>query len=174
MEVTAPKTNLDEAIGHITINAIVGITTETPVTLTGGKKNPLQGRVVKRLLSGNVILFCNRESNGYENMVRRRLEKEGISADNFTLGERKWGNRIKGTPYVAHKGNLYLETIFLSKPTKIEYLVDGKVTDKKDIIGLPEKKQEGEQGGLINSVIVRDYKTENIKAIRVNGKEFTF
>jgi len=164
---------LDEAIGHITINAIVGITTETPVTLTGGKKNPMQGRVVKRLLSGNVILLCNRESNGYENMVKRRLEKEGVAAENFTLGERKWGNRISGTPYVSHKGNLYLETIFLRKPTKIEYLLDGEVIDKKDIIGLPEKK-EGEQGGLIDKVIIRDYKAENVKAIRVNGKEYTF
>lgn len=167
------KDQIAAAIAHITGTSFVGISTETPVTLTGGKKNPLQGRVVKRMASGNVIIFCNRESNGYENMVQRRLAKEGMEAENFTLGKRAWGERIPNKPFVFHKGALYLEVIFMKSPTTIEYLVDGVVTPKEAIEGLPVKK-EGEQGGLVDKVIIRTYNTDNIKAIRVDGNEYKF
>jgi len=168
------KDQIAAALAHITGTSFVGISTETPVTLKGGKKNPLQGRVTKRLSSGNVIIFCNRESNGYENMVQRRLQKEGMEAENFQLGPRQWGNRVPNTPFVFHKGGLYLEVIFLQKPKAVEYLVDGVVTAKDQIEGLQEKKEEGEQGGLVNKVIIRTYNTDNIRAIRVDGQEFKF
>lgn len=168
------KDQIAAALAHITGNSIVGISAETPVTLKGGKKNPLQGKVYKRLHSGNVMIFCNRESNGYENMVKRRLIKEGMDAENFQLGNRAWGTRIPASPFVFHKGSLYLETIFLKKPAKIEYIVDGQVTPKELIEGLPDGREEGEQGGLINKVIIRTYNTENITAIRIDGKEFIF
>lgn len=154
---------------------IVGITTETNVKLKGGKKNPFQGRVTKRMLSGNCMVFCNQLSNGYENMVKRRLEKEGMNADGFTLGKRVWGNRVINTPFVMHKGQLYLETIFIQKPKGIIYLVDGVETPKDEIEGLPvEKPVEGKQGGLEDKVIIRTFKTDNIKSLRYGGKEYTF
>lgn len=168
------KDQIAKVLENVKINSILGITTETPVTLKGGKKNPLQGHVTKRLISGNVMIFCNASSNGYENMVKRRLQKEGMPADSFQLGKRAWGERIPNTPFVFHKGNLYLETIFLKCPTKIEYLVDGKVTEKETIEGMPETVEEGKQGGLVDKVVVRAYNTENIKAIRVDGQEFKF
>ena len=162
------------ALQDVTGSSFMGICTETPVTLKGGKKNPLQGRVVKRLEGGNVIIFTNTNSNGYENMVKRRLLKEGIPAENFTLGKRVWGERLKDAPFVFHKGQMYLEVIFNFAPSKVEYLVDGKVTPKEEIQGLESGRQEGAQGGLIDKVIIRTYNTENVTAISIDGKKYTF
>lgn len=163
-----------QALSHIVVgSSIVGISAITPVTLKGGKKNPLQGRVTKRLKSGNVMVFTNTQSNGYENMVKRRLLKEGMDAENFTLGKLPWGHRVEGTPFIMNKGSLYLQVVFLKSPVGVDYMVDGKITPKEEIEGLPDKV-EGEQGGLVNKVIIRTYKTENIKGLRVDGKEFVF
>jgi hypothetical protein len=166
--------NIATALANLAGTTIIGLTAETPVKLKGGKKNPFQGRVTKRMLSGNCMIFCNKKSNGYENMVKRRLEKEGVNAESFTLGKRAWGNRVQNTPFVMHKGNLYLETIFLQNPVKVEYLVDGKVTPKDEIPGLPEKPEGGKQGGLVDKVIIRTFNTENIKSLRYGGKEYRF
>ena len=161
------------ALQNVTGASFMGISTETPVTLKGGKKNPLQGRVTKRMEGGNVIIFTNTHSNGYENMVKRRLLKEGMAAENFTLGKRVWGERLKDAPFVFHKGAMYVEVIFNQSPSNVTYFVDGKETPKEEIIGLPDKS-EGEQGGLSDKVIIRTYNAENIRSIRIDGKEFTF
>lgn len=162
------------ALQNVTGSSFMGISTETPVTLKGGKKNPLQGRVVKRMEGGNVIIFTNTNSNGYENMVKRRLTKEGMAAENFSLGHRPWGERLKDSPFVFHKGTLYLEVIFLTPPRNVQYYVDGVLTAKEDIPGLDLDKKEGEQGGLSDKVIIRTPKTENVTSIRIDGKEYKF
>ena len=162
------------ALQNVTGSSFMGITAETVETLKGGKSNPLQGRVTKRLEGGNVIIFTNTHSNGYENMVKRRLLQEGLPAENFTLGKRPWGERVKDAPFVFHNGQMYLEVIFNRKPTKITYFVDGKPTPKSEIEGLKVEKTEGEQGGIEDKVIIRTYKTDSVKAIRIDGKEFKF
>ncbi len=152
--------------------AIVGISSETTVKLLGGKKNPMLNRVTKVMDVGNVMVFCNKKSNGYENMVSRRLEKEGKEKSSFKLGRRVWGERVENTPFIEHKGSIYLETIFLSTP-KVKYLLDGEPIDKQDIEGLKVKPVEGKQGGLENKVIIRTFKTDSLTKIRWNGKETT-
>jgi len=87
----------------------------------------------------------------------------------FQPGPRQWGKRIDGTPFVEHKGKTYLECIFL-KPGKSTYYLDGQVIEKKDIIGLPEKK-EGDQGGLKNKVIIRTFALDSIMRVRKSGQE---
>ena len=106
-------------------------------------------------------------------MVKRRLEKEGIDPDNFKLGKRPWGKRLENLPIIEHKGKYYLEVIF-NQPPCVEYVYMengyGKPISKKDIIGLPEKKKEGKQGGLSeeNKVIIRTYNIDNILEIHIN------
>lgn len=108
------------ALSQVNGSAIGSINSETAVTLTGGKKNPLQGRVTKRMEGGNVMCFTNSNSNAYNGMVKRRLAAEGKDPESFQISPRVWGERIKDTPFVDHKGQLYIEVIFLKSPTDVK------------------------------------------------------
>ena len=153
------------ALKQLNGTAIASIDTVTPVKLTGGKKNPMQGKITKKVTGSNIMFFCNLNSNGYENMVNRRLAEEG--KDSFQLSPRAWGERVPSTPFVTHKGKVYIETIFLRPPTKIEYFCDGVTIEPEDIPGLPVKKSESTQGNLDRKVIIRTYDINNIKSLRM-------
>lgn len=149
-------------------SSFVGVSTKTVPVLAGGKKNPMQGRVVKVMEGASGQVFTNTNTNGYENKVNRRLEAEGKEA--FVLSPRVWGERIPETPFVTHKGAMYLEVV-MSTAGKISYLLDGKPIAKSEIIGLKEKT-EGEQGGLEDKVVVRTFAEDSITELKVNGKVF--
>lgn len=163
---------IEKAVGNISGNNFVGLSTVTEVKLKGGKKNTMQGRVQKHTETGSCMIFSNQSSNGYENMVKKRLEKEGKNAESFQLSARAWGERLQNSCFVEHKGEKYLEVIFLGKPRSF-YTLDGIEIDKKDIEGL-EEKQEGNQGGLDDKVIIRTYNCKNIRKIRIDKKEYLF
>lgn len=166
------KAKLVAQLAQVQGSAIASITAETAVTLKGGKKNPLQGKVTKRAENANVMFFTNTNSNAYNNMVRRRLEAEGKHAEDFTLGKRVWGERIDESPFIQHKGQLYVEVVFLAPPQSVKYFVDGAETDKAQIPGLPEDTKEGKQGGLDNKVILRTYKLDSIKQVKMGALSF--
>lgn len=151
--------------------SFIGLDTETTPVLLGGAKNPMKGRVRKIMTGASVMVFQNKNSNGYENMVNRRLAKEGKPVE-FTVGPRQWGTRIEGTPFVMHEkdGQVkhYLEVIFL-KPGPVHYELDGQPIDADKIIGLPAKREEGEQDGLENKVIIRTFGFDTIRGLRVDG-----
>lgn len=155
---------------NVTGASFVTIDTETKPALKGGKSNPHIGRVCKRCYGLNVIVFSNRRTNGYEAIVQRRLAKEGKNPASFTVSERKWGQRIPNLPLVEHLGQQYLEVIAL-KVGKVEYFLDGKPIDKSAVIGL-EDKSEAEQGGLEDKVVIRDFKAESLRAVRIDGVEY--
>lgn len=158
----------DEVRKHIKGATFISIDTLTTVTLTGGKSNPQQGRITKKMEGANCMLFQNKHLNGYEQMIRRRLEQEGKNPDSFQLGERAWGTRIPNTPFVEHKGKEYLEVIFL-RPGKVSYFLDGQPIDKHDVNGLKDH-QEGEQGGLNDKVIIRTFAIENITKLTIDKR----
>jgi hypothetical protein len=160
----------NEAFKSLAGGTFVGMDTLTSVTLTGGKKNPQQGRVTKRMTGATVMCFSNTNGSAYDAMVKRRLEAEGKDPATFELSPRAWGNRIVGTPFVEHKGAHYLEVIFL-RAGAVRYLLDGKEVDISEIDGLPEKR-EGEQGGLENKVVIRTFALDSIVALRADGKEW--
>lgn len=148
-----------------------GLDTITEVKLLGGKKNPFQGRVIKMTKGSTVMLFTNKNSNGYENMVKRRLEQEGKDATGFELKPRAWGQRIENSPFVEHKEKKYIECIFI-KGGKSVFMVDGKEVDKEEIEGLPDAKPSDEsQGGVDNKVIIRTYAVDSIEKMRVLGEK---
>ena len=166
------KEMVEEALAVVNGGTFVGIDTETSVTLTGGKKNPLQGHVTKRTTGATVMCFSNQEKNAYESMVRSRLVKEGKDPESFTLSPRVWGQRIQGTPFVEHNGKYYLECIFQHAGVTT-YYVDGVLTDKADIDGLPEKKEvELKEGELENKPVLRAYGFDSIIGLRANGKSW--
>ena len=162
-----------EIFKNLSGNTFIGIDTETTVTLKGGKKNPLQGKVRKVVTGANTMVYTNEKSNAYENMVKRRLEKEGANSDEFKLQPRKWGKRIEGTPFVEHNGQYYLELIFMS-PGKSEYFIDDEKVNnpEEEIEGFPVKKDYGGQGGLEDKVVIRTFKVESLKAIKTGGKTY--
>jgi hypothetical protein len=164
-------TNLAALLMEVNGTSFVSIDTETEVKLTGGKKNPHQGHVTKRVVGSNVMVFQNKKTNGYENMVRRRLEAEGKNPATFVLSPRTWGQRLEGAPFIEHNGNYYIEVIFLH-PGKVEYLLDGVVVPKSTIQGLPAEKEEASQGGLSDKVVIRTYKADSIKAITINKHHY--
>lgn len=168
-------TQLIAAVADINGASFVGIDTLVEVKLTGGKKNPHQGRVTKRMIGATVMSFQNKNFSAYEAMVHRRLAAEGKDPTKFVLGERAWGTRIPNMPIVTHIKDgvekYYLEVIAVNSGV-ISYLLDGMPIDKKNIIGLQEK-EEGEQGGLGNKVIIRCFASESIMALRIDGKEYT-
>jgi len=144
----------------------------TDVKLSGGMKNQMQGRIQKLTLNSNVIIFQNKNSNGYENMVNKRLKQENLNPATFELSPRTWGKRIEGTPVIEHKGAHYLEVIFIRSGSS-SYLFDGKDINKNDVIGLeaPAMNSEG-QGGLNNKVIIRTFKLSSIKRITINKETY--
>ena len=148
----------------------VGMDTETPVKLTGGKKNPQQGRVTKAMTGATVMCFSNTNGSAYNAMVQRRLEQEGRDPNSFELSARAWGERVAGTPFVTHKGKTYLEVIFM-KAGAVQYLLDGVAVDESEIEGLPVRK-EGTQGGLEHKVVIRTFDCENVLQLRAYGQSW--
>lgn len=158
--------------GSLAGGTFVGIDTLTEVRLTGGRSNPHQGRVRKRMTGAQVMVFSNDQSNAYERMVRRRLAEEGRDPDSFQLGPRAWGTRIAGTPFVEHKGQYYLETIFL-RAGAVQYELDGVAVDPADIQGLPERREsEDSQAGLDRKVVIRTFALDSIIGLRAHGVQW--
>jgi len=162
------------AVANINGASFVGIDTHTDVVLAGGKQNPMQGRVTKRMIGATVMSFQNKNFSAYEAMIQRRLIAEGKDPEKFVLGERAWGTRIPNMPIIEHfKGDetkYYLEVIFL-KPGVVSYLLDGAPIAPQDIIGLKEAST-GEQGGLENKVIIRTFAADSITELRIDGQVF--
>ena len=161
---------LINAVANINGASFVGLDTHTDVVLTGGKSNPQQGRVTKRMIGATVMSFQNKNFSAYEAMVQRRLVAEGKNPDNFTLSERAWGVRLPNMPIVEHKDEYYLEVIFL-KPGVVVYELDGNPVQPSFIIGL-KPAAAGKQGGLDDTVFLRTFKAESITELRIDGQAF--
>ncbi len=155
--------------------SFVGIDTLTEVPLLGGRKNEMQGRVTKRTVGNQVMVFQNKKSSSYGDMVTRRLIAEGKDPASFVLGARTWGERIPETPFISHfkdgETTFYVEFIFL-RAGESTYLLDGKPIAKVDIVGLKPEATGGEQGGLDNKVVVRSFKLTSIEKVRIDGMEY--
>lgn len=167
MDYATIKAEVDKVRG----STFMSLDTITDVKLTGGKKNPLQGRVTKSTRGANVMIFAGTDQNGYENMIKRRMLEEGKDPSTFVLGTRTWGTRIAESPFIEHNGKHYLECIYMS-PGKTTYFVDGKETPKADIEGIPETKENPDsQGGIENKVVIRSFSLDSIVAARIKGLE---
>lgn len=151
--------------------SFITISTSTEPELLGGKKNPFKGITKKIMNDANVMVFQNKTVNGYEAMVHRRLVKEGKNPESFQLGARAWGERIPNLPIVEHNGQHYLEVIFLSTG-KVHYEVNGQPMDPNRIEGLKTDKEEGQQGGLSDKVIIRTFKLSSVTEMTVNKQTF--
>lgn len=146
----------------------VYIDTSTVPKLTGGESNPHQGKVRKINEGSKVLFFRNTDGSAYQNMVKNRLRKEGKDPVSFTVQPRKWGERIKGTPFITHKDNFYLEVIFI-RSGETHYELEGKKVDPSEIQGL-KVRTESRQGGLTenNKVIIRSFKLDSLTKVSIS------
>jgi hypothetical protein len=150
--------------------------TQTEQPLRGGKANPHQGRIVKRCLGNRVMLFTNKKSSGYDNMVKRRLEQAGLDPDSFECGPLPWGQRVPNSPFIEHRGKRYLQVIF-QEAGDVKYFYrrqDGEYfpIEKDDIQGLPLNSGSEHQGlEPSKQVICRTYALDSILAIRAFNDE---
>ena len=149
---------------QVRCNAIGSIESETVVTLAGGKKNSMQGRITKRTKGGSVMFFGNSKSNGYKNMKQRKADKSyGAGNILIELKQRPWGERINNTPLITHKGNVYVECVYLKAP-KSEYFLDGSPIEKRLVEGLkPSKPSSG------NDVVLRTLKLNSITRLKMGA-----
>lgn len=154
--------------------SFIGLTTVTTLPLNKkpygrtGPDNPHFGEIYKVTEGSSVMVFQNKNVNGYEAMVKRRLEKEGKNPASFQLGERKWGTRLEGLPIVEHNGEYYLEVIFL-KPGRSHYLYNVTPIAFEDIIGKKATTVDDDsQGGLNDKVVIRTYSFKSIQSITIN------
>jgi len=149
------KHELMSAIATIKGTKIATIVTETVVKLNGGKSNHMQGQVTKRTSGGNIILGAN-----YARMMQKKYNLQG-NGQVFCSSPAAWGERIKGTPFITHKGEIYAELIWLTPPSKSEYFLNGKPIAKEDIIGLPSKNSARNE-----EVVLRRVKLSSITGFK--------
>ncbi len=140
--------------------------------------NPHHGAIQKHHVGAQVMVFQNKNVNGYESMVERRLIAEGKNPSRFALQPRKWGTRVPDWPIVTHtpkdcvSPKPYLEVIFL-RAGDTTYYYKGSPIDKADIIGLSEATHSDDyQGGLADDVVIRTFCCESITQIRIDGASF--
>jgi hypothetical protein len=166
-----------------------GLDTVTVPTLKGGKANPFQGKLAKHCNGSRVMLFTNKKSSGYENKVKRHLEKAGLDPESFQMGALPWGERLPNSPLIVNKEKHYLQCVFLEAGT-VEYRAteeiitngfldvgmshycNGDYVPKENIPGLSDKTGSEHQGLERDSqVIVRTYALESIVALRAMGEQ---
>lgn len=164
--------NLKEITTTLTGANVVNVTYRTPVKLTGGKKNPQQGRVEKVTVTPAMI-FNEENVNAYQNMVRRRQAQEGMAVD-FEVSKPVWGwvDIAPGVvEYTNKEGNTsrYLKLIKVGK-ARSYYLLDGVEISKSEIIGMPAYNAP-EQGGINHKVDIRVVKLENVVRLSIKGNK---
>lgn len=125
---------------------------------------------VKKVVSGRrVILFTNKLSNGYENMVKRRLIEAGKNPENFVLHDLPWGTRVPETPLIEHKDKVYLQCIELSEGTARYYIaVTGVEVDPAQLNLKERHSNQGLPPG--EEVNVRAYDLNSITRIALMGE----
>ena len=158
---------INSIISQIKGTTFASLDSTTEEKLSGGKKNPHLGRVTKKTDNIRIILFASMK--GYENMVKRRLIKEGKNPDDFKVASLPWGNRIsEDSPIIEHNGNYYIQTIAQGSGQS-RYFLDNREVEKESIIGMKEPTKSVKQN-LDNEVVVRTFKLDSIREIRLMGE----
>lgn len=129
------------------IGNTVKVSFSSQVKLTGGKKNPMQDRVVKHI-SGMEAALAGKQDYAIA------YTEAGLMASD--IKPRPWGVRLDNG-LIEHKGEFYVELLVKDKG-KTVYTLDGVPVAKEAIQGLPADKSSQE-------VEVRAVKLSNITKV---------
>ncbi|MCP4341306.1 MAG: hypothetical protein GY799_21075 [Desulfobulbaceae bacterium] len=115
--------------------AFVNINALTKVKLTGGKKNPDQGRIEK--LKVGQPIKCFTSIKGYENAMQR-----ATNDPTFKVTSPGWAERVDNTCILKHKSkdSFYLDAQLNGKARETIYLRDGEPCNPDTIEGLPKRR----------------------------------
>lgn len=173
-------TSITTVLENLNGAGFIGLDLLTNVTVPGGKKNPYQGRVKKRVTGMSAMITENKYVNGYQEAVKRKMIQEGMDP-NFTPGPLPWGKKLQNTPIVINKGKVYMQllvrhsgvTTYEVDGQPVEMITDNEVRKLVNSEGLvltelPKKAKEGEQGGISdeNKIIVRTPELCSITELR--------
>lgn len=166
-ELTNNLTSMDR-----TVLATVRTVTEPAMRKTN---NPFYGRVVKvQDLQASVGSWSygqavnNRRQKEWQNAL---LDDENTPApQDFVPAQRAWGQRVPNSPFVEHKGQLYVE-LSVHNCLRQVYLDDkGNPVSKELLEPYLQKSKDGGRQELDNPVILRDVKVENIVSVTYGGQ----
>jgi len=138
-------------------------------------KNPKTSGMGDRITKLSHVTVAVGDKLNYGRIVngrRDRLAGElGVEPpEDYKVQERKWGMRVPNTPFVIHRGQLYLECL-ITGVSQTEYKLDGVIVSK-DMIApyLRPKTADTSEERLGVEVIWRDYRLDSIVQVRVDGK----
>lgn len=128
---------------------------------------------IRKVITGrSVMMFTNKKSSGYENMVRRRLQAAGKNPNLFVVGDPPWGERVPGTPLFIHNGEYYLQTILLKEGEEVYHIGSGEKAYTAKQLNL-ERSSSNQGLGSAFQVTVSSFKLSNITRIRLLGEDIT-
>ena len=131
--------------------------------------NPYYGEIIKASTMNGQIGFI------YGNSVNNQLGREDKEL-NFVPKPRKWGQRQGVLVYYTNKANVakvYVELKLTSEKNKVYRYKDGTPIDYELLSPfVTERAASKTQKDLGTEVIVNDIDLDNIKAMRMNKKEY--
>lgn len=151
---TANLTAILQAVKGAKIATII---TETTPDLK--KRNNPFDNVMKRTTM-NVLFNFN-----YRKALDKALVAAGEAPSNRPAGKRAWGEKVPNSPFIMHKGHMYLEVKNNGRASKVEWFVDGEAIASAQIEPWLPAKQKQE-------VPMCDVRIENIKELRVDGVQY--
>jgi hypothetical protein len=140
--------------------------------------NPYLGRIRKRSRVNGIIGAWN-YTNSVNNQRVRESDAETVeeveAVPVFEALPRAWGERLAGTALVHHKGQHYVE-VKVERAIETVYVIDGEEATPEQIADLrrflSKRDNEGQRQEVEKVIILRDYKLDNIRAVRVNGEQY--
>lgn len=144
------------------------IETETTIAdkqIKGGKGSGYSGRITK---TARTQVVLNPRLEGYQDAVNRQRAKEcedGQVPEYFEAKPRRWGTHIAGSSFVEHNGTYYLEVRVL-RSLSTEYYIDGQPVAKATAEALLHPPRESGRQQVKNPIILRDYRTENLRRVK--------
>jgi len=143
------------------------------------KNNPFYERVTKKQKS-NIFINFNYAQSVNKRLIKEHLAKIDAGEDveeyvEFVPKPRVWGEKIPNTCLVLHKGEYFLEVGYLTNnDPKVEYMVDGIITEKSEIEEYLKEKPISKSQGLSkeNEVIIRSFNINSILELTMNGKHY--
>lgn len=107
----------------------------------------------------------------YANSVENQREREG-NFEPFEPKERRWGQRISGTPLVEHNDRYYLEVKVERSLSTTFVDSDGNEVEREEIEQFLYSSSQPKTQKTETPIILRDYRLESISEISLNGETF--
>ena len=162
---TISKVELVEMFEAVKGNTFVGLDYTAPVEMKKTGNPYIDADVTKTTSLTGQFGF------DYEAGVNRQLVREGKEAT-FEAQGRTWGENLgKGIILNPKNGEVSIQLAMSNAPSEVVYRINGVMVDKAILAPCLPAKGGSKAQGTEKEVVVRTYKVDRIKAIRMNGQE---